>query len=121
MVQAARATFLLDWTPPKGALILKEHYNINDEQWTKLTSSGRVTVSDLFKSVDLFNARHAPVSKVSLCYYVDNRGGNFIESPRSKQDRIAQAVWNSMSFQDKLEVAEYANWDMELKKLGARK
>ena len=89
---------------------MKQHYGISDAEWPKL--SELVTTRELFNSIHLFdpNESGAPISKVSLMYYIDKFGD--IEGNK-KSDIIARAVFNSLSNKDKIEVMQYLQNDEE--------
>lgn len=86
---------------------MKEHYNISDSEFKKLLSTG-VTQLDLLKSVKFFDPHgsQAPLTKVSLMYYVD-QFGDINSPPFPVHKRIARAMLNSLPNKEKMEIFEY--------------
>lgn len=84
---------------------MKQHYNINELEWSKLIYSG-VSTMDLLKSIPEFDAtgNGAPITKVCLLHYLDKHG-DFDRS--SAHGKIAFAVFNSLSNEDKTDVIRY--------------
>lgn len=86
---------------------MKEHYNFSDDQMKTLENKG-ITIADLYYLVPEFEANEAPVSKVSLYYYMDKHG-DFTQQ-KSKGDIVANMIFESLPVQEKLRVGEYLDW-----------
>jgi hypothetical protein len=83
------------------------HYNINDEQKNILISKN-ITDIDLLNCLKVFdpNETNCELNKTCLMYYMDERG-DFQEDNLTKPGLIANAVYESLSDQDKIEIFMY--------------
>ncbi len=99
---------------------MKDHYQLGDAEYNALIASG-VSVSDMYKLRESFAVEFGnednhtvPVGKIGLLLYIDRTGGDWVEGEaNNKSDLIAQAVFEGLSIQDKIEIAEYTTWEDE--------
>lgn len=83
---------------------MKDWYRLSDEQYANLMK--RLTTLDLVKSVPLFYAQEAPVSKLNVMRYLDDHGSDANEVHYF----IWKAVFNSMDDSDKVDIMRYLEW-----------
>jgi len=86
---------------------MQEHYQLSDEAFTSLINE--VTIADLVNAVPLFDPYETqePINKVGLLYYIDAKG-DFRSPPLYlPHKKIAHAVYETLSDEDKLMVMMY--------------
>ncbi len=89
---------------------MQEHYGISDVEFKGLAESG-VTTGDLYGAIKFFdpNGSEAPLSKVSLLYYIDSKGDFNAPPIKLKHKLIAKALFKSLDLKtaEKLMILEY--------------
>lgn len=88
--------------------MITEHFGLNEKSVKDLRSQG-IQLTDLYKNRKHFDpySCEAPVTKVSLLYYLDKHGP-FIPADREHQ-KIAKAIFDSLDNEDKYPILEYIN------------
>lgn len=100
---------------------MQQHYNLLPDQYQNLMKQG-VTVSDLLQFAPIFSPVGkttkslvdldlAPITKVSVLYYVDNFGDftEFEKKPKNHQ-LIANAIFKSLDANEQIEVLGYISF-----------
>lgn len=84
---------------------MKEHYNFNRRQMRQLKEKG-IGISELYHlAINDFQAAEAPISKISLYYYVDKHG-DFTELNKPS-DHVAMAIFESLPIKEQIAIGEY--------------
>lgn len=88
-------------------IAIKDHYDFSDSEYNALLSDG-VSIENLFKAMKFFDTlgTKKPITYVNLFYYVDLKG-DFNKKPPFPHRKIALALFEKLSIQQKLSVAEY--------------
>ena len=93
---------------------MQDHYQITDKEFKKLEKAG-IDNEALFYARDAFDPYHkeVPVTKISLMYFIDKHG-DFTENQNIMLNKIAMAVFNSLSDDDKIAIMNYLEYVGEL-------
>jgi hypothetical protein len=91
---------------------MKTHYNINETEWAKLLAAG---VDNLFlvRSLPRFdiNDTGCEINKFHLMYFIDKHGD--FTGQKTLIEKVAMAIFNSLSPPDKVEIIHYIPDDGE--------
>lgn len=91
---------------------MRSHFSyIRDEQWDELMKDGDISTPDLIEAAKRMKAENTEPRPMHLMFYIDEYGEGFIENPQNKYDRVAQALFNSItSIKMRIHIAEYGPW-----------
>lgn len=100
---------------------MQRHYRLTDQNFNELLERG-ITEGILLKNVQHFTPEEcrvnlldfnlAPVSKISLMFFIDRFGDFTSVKPSSAKPHflIAMAVFKSLDSKDQMDVLEYLNF-----------
>lgn len=81
---------------------MKDALGISEEQYQLLLK--RLTDMEIYEYLVSYGQ-----GILSLYYYADRIGGSFIK-PKYKTDLIANAIFNTLSTQEKMQMYQYFEW-----------